>query len=133
VTLRFLLDTNIVVRWLAEPKKLSRQQMRILSEAVRRGEPVGLSGITLIEIAALRNEGRHRVEGNIRDIFLQIEANQIFCILPITIPIANDAGALSILRDPADRTIVATARVHGLRLLTSDLRIVESKLVSVVD
>jgi len=34
--------------------------------------------------------------------------------------------------DPADRIIVATARVHGLRLLTSDQRISKSKLVPVV-
>lgn len=133
MTLRFLLDTNIVVRWLAEPKKLSRQQMRVLGEVVRRGEPVALSGITLIEIATLRTEGRHRVEGSIESIFSQLETNPIFRILPITIPIAVDAGALSILRDPADRTIVATARVHRLRLLTSDQRIIASKLVSVID
>jgi PIN domain nuclease of toxin-antitoxin system len=36
------------------------------------------------------------------------------------------------LRDPADRTIVATARVRNLRLLTSDQRIIESNLVPVV-
>lgn len=133
MTLRFLLDTNIVVRWLAEPKKLSRQQMRVLGEVVRRGEAVALSGITLIEIATLRTEGRHRVEGNIESIFAQLETNPIFRILPITISIAEEAGALGILRDPADRTIVATARVHRLRLLTSDQRIIDSKLASVVE
>jgi predicted nucleic acid-binding protein len=34
---------------------------------------------------------------------------------------------------PADCIIVATARVHGLRLLTSDRRIIESSLVSTVE
>ena len=38
-----------------------------------------------------------------------------------------------VLRDPADRAIVATARIHRLRLVTSDQRIVESKLVPVVE
>jgi PIN domain nuclease of toxin-antitoxin system len=57
----------------------------------------------------------------------------MFRILPITIPIAAEAGRLSVLRDPADRAIVATARVHGLRLLTSDQRIIASKLVSFID
>ena len=33
------------------------------------------------------------------------------------------------LRDPGDRVIVATARVHHLRLLTADERIIESNLV----
>jgi PIN domain nuclease of toxin-antitoxin system len=36
------------------------------------------------------------------------------------------------LRDPADRAIVATARVHKLRLVTSDERIIESELVPVI-
>jgi len=35
-------------------------------------------------------------------------------------------------RDPADRLIAATARVHGLRLLTADERFRRSGLVSVV-
>jgi PIN domain nuclease of toxin-antitoxin system len=36
------------------------------------------------------------------------------------------------LRDPAVRAIISTARVHRLRLLTSDQRIIESNLVPVV-
>jgi PIN domain nuclease of toxin-antitoxin system len=127
------LDTNILVRWFAAPGRLSREQVRVIREAERRGEPLGLSATTLIEIAIMRREGRHRLEGNIDDIFEQLEVSPSFRVLPITIPIAIDAGALSILRDPADRTIVATARIHRLRLLTSDQRIIDSKLVSVIE
>lgn len=36
------------------------------------------------------------------------------------------------LRDPADRAIVATARVHRLKLITSDQRIIASGLVPVI-
>ena len=74
-----------------------------------------------------------KIAGRADQIFSVLETNPMFEILPITIPIAMDAGALMMLRDSADRTIVATARVHGLRLLTSDQRIIDSKLVSVVD
>ena len=42
---------------------------------------------------------------------------------------ANEGG----LPDAADRTIVAAARVRGLRLVTSDQRIIESGLVRVVE
>jgi len=131
--LRFLLDTNILVRWFAAPGKLSREQVRVIREAERSGAPLALSASTLIGVAILRREGRRRLEGNIDDIFEQLEVSPAFRVLPITIPIAIDAGALSILRDPADRTIVATARVHQLRLLTSDQRIIDSKLVSVIE
>lgn len=131
--MRFLLDTNVVVRWFAEPKRLSREQARVLRESERRGEMVGISATTLVEVAILMSEGRHRVSARLEDLFGDLEASPLFSVLPITIPIAIDAGALSALRDPADRTIVATARIHRLRLLTSDRRIIDSKLVSVIE
>jgi len=56
----------------------------------------------------------------------------VFQILPLTFQVASDAASLGTLRDPADRAIVATARIHRLRLVTSDQRIIESKLVPVV-
>jgi len=133
VTLRFLLDTHVLLRWLFDPKKLSREQTRVMREAERRGERVALSGSSLIEIAIWANEGRNRADVRVEDLFAELEFNPILQILPITIPIAVDAGAIGVLRDPADRTIVATARVHRLRLLTSDQRIVNSRLVSIID
>jgi PIN domain nuclease of toxin-antitoxin system len=63
-----------------------------------------------------------------------LESSPALKILPLTIEIAREAPPLSpVLRDPADCLIVATARVHGLRLLTSDQRIVNSKLAQIVD
>jgi hypothetical protein len=51
----------------------------------------------------------------------------------VDVDIAAEVAALSsALRDPADSAIVATARIHRLRLVTSDQRMIESKLVSVV-
>jgi PIN domain nuclease of toxin-antitoxin system len=57
---RLLLDSHVVVRWLTAPKKLSREQVRVLREAVRRREPVAVSAITLLEIAVLFGEGTTR-------------------------------------------------------------------------
>ena len=74
-----------------------------------------------------------KIADAIGGVFSELEANPMFRIVPITIPIAVEAGALNLLRDPGDRTIAATARLHGLRLLTSDQRIIDSKLVSVID
>jgi PIN domain nuclease of toxin-antitoxin system len=102
-----------------------------MREVERHGQAVALSAYSLVEIAMLAHGSRKM--GAVDGIFTELEANPMFRILPITIPIAVDAGALHQLRDPGDRTIAATARVHGLRLLTSDQRIIDSKLVSVVD
>jgi PIN domain nuclease of toxin-antitoxin system len=120
------------VRWLSSPKKLSSDQARVIREAERHRETVAISAFTLIEIAMLAPNPR-KITGHADHIFSILETNPLFQILPITISIAIDAGALMMLRDSADRTIVATARVHGLRLLTSDQRIIDSKLVSAID
>lgn len=131
MTPRFLLDTHVVVHWLSAPKKLSADQLRVMREAHRQGEAVALSAYSLVEMAMLA-QGSRKISG-VEHIFEELETTPMFSILPITIPIAIDARALSLLRDPADRTIVATARVHGLRLLTSDQRIISSELVSFID
>jgi PIN domain nuclease of toxin-antitoxin system len=122
-----------VVRWLAEPKRLSRDQARVLREAVRRGERVAISAVTLLEIAVLFGEGRTRSDTAAGELLREIDSNPVFQILPLTVEVAEEIAALgSALRDPADRAIVATARVHKLRLVSSDQRILESTLVQVV-
>ncbi len=132
MTPKFLLDTHVVVRWLSSPRKLSSDQIRVIREAVRQGEAVAVSAYSLVEIAMLAQRSRP-LAGTVRGILNEVEANPLFHLLPITFPIASDAADLALLRDPGDRIIAATARIHGLRLLTSDQRIIESKLVSVID
>jgi len=92
---RFLPDTHVIVRWLIDNRKLSREQIRVLQTALRRPDRVAVSAVSLVEIA-------------------------------------GETASLGNLRDPADRAIVATARVHRLTLVTSDQRIIESRLVPVV-
>jgi PIN domain nuclease of toxin-antitoxin system len=131
---RLLLDTHIVIRWLAEPQKLSRSQLRAVEHAASRSEPVAISDVTLLEIAVLLGEGSHRINSNIEDLFTELQDSPFFQILPLTYEIAAEVAAVGgSLRDPADRAIVATARVHRLKLVTSDQRIIESKLVAVVE
>ena len=130
---RDLLDTHILVRWLTEPKRLSRDQTRILHEVLRRKETVAISAITLLEVALLFDSGGLRIKISTDQLFEEIETNPVFRILPLTVDIAREVAQLGAsLRDPHDRAIVATARVHGLRLLTSDHRVLDSNLISTI-
>ena len=131
---RLLLDTHVLIRWMKESKKLSRQQVRALDDAERHAEPVTLSSMSLLEIAVLESQGRVKLKTSLQEFFEDLQTNPIFRVLPLTYEIAQEVAAMgSLLRDPADRAIVATARVHRLRLVTSDQRIIGSKLVSVID
>ena len=103
----------------------------MLETAVRRTEPVVLSAISLLEIAVLGSAGKLGLKVALEELFEDLQS-PVFQVVPLTCEVAAEVVLLGSLRDPADRAIVATARVERLRLVTSDQRIIESKLVSVV-
>jgi PIN domain nuclease of toxin-antitoxin system len=89
--------------------------------------------MSLLEVAVLSGRERLILRTSVGDFFDDLSANPAFRVLSLDYEVAREAALLSILRDPADRAIAATARVHRLRLVTSDQRIVESKVVEVVE
>ena len=89
--------------------------------------------MTLLELANLVGE-RGRIKGSADQLLREVELNSDFELLPLDFDVAREVAALGPgLRDPADRVIVATARVHGLRLVTSDQGIIKSELVRVIE
>lgn len=130
---RLLLDTHILVRWLADSSRLSGEQLRAIRNSIPYSELLAVSAMSVLEIAMLAIEGRLDIKVNLEDLFHQLDTNPIFHVMPITTAIASQAAAFLSLRDSADRVIVATARVHRLTLLTSDRRIIDSGLVTTVD
>jgi len=96
--------------------------------------PLGLSDISLWEIATLTELGRIALDRPLREWLEQASAPPLVRRVGISPAIASEVAALpeTFPRDPADRIIVATARLLGARLLTSDQRIIESKLVPVL-
>jgi PIN domain nuclease of toxin-antitoxin system len=87
--------------------------------------------MSLLEIAVLTSETKPRLNASLNELFDQLQS-PVFLVLPLTYEVATEAASLGNLRDPADRAIVATARAHRLTLLTSDQRIIQSKLVAVI-
>ena len=134
MTPRFLLDTNALIRRFTDPRKLSSEQNRILDLLESQNHPLNISAITLFELALMKDTGTHRIKGGVAPLLRSLDQNPRCEILPLTTAIAIEIAALGdSLRDPADRAIVATARVHGLRLMTADERIIGSRLVPVVE
>lgn len=127
-----LLDTHIILHWIVGSRDLSRNQTRAIDSASQRGEPLGLSAASLLEIAILIDLGRVKIDGPV-DEFLQTLEVSPYRVFPLTADIAAEAGGFRMLKDLFDRAIAATARVHGLRLVTSDQRILDSHLVSTIE
>jgi PIN domain nuclease of toxin-antitoxin system len=130
---RHIADTHVVVRWLVDDRKLSREHVRVLERCERTGERVAMSAISLWEIAKLVERGRLELRQSLDESLGHIEASALFEVLPLTSRIAIESTRLGRVfpTDPVDQIIAATARCHGLVLLTSDERIIESGAVSV--
>ena len=129
--MKYLLDTHVVVRWYLDSPKLSKVHRRILRDAERQDTRIGLSAISLWEIAKLVETRRLRLTVSIDDCLASIETNPLIEVLPLTANIAAESVRLGMKapRDPADQLIIATARCHGTALLTQDELIVESELI----
>lgn len=128
--MKYLLDTHILLRWVENGPHLSREQRRALRR-VTPEEPVLVSDITLWEIACLVELGRIRLRLPLRDWLDHAVAPPLVERVGISPAIAAEVAALptTLHRDPADRILIATARVHGAILVTQDQRILGSDLV----
>jgi PIN domain nuclease of toxin-antitoxin system len=85
----------------------------------------------LFEVAMLVEKKRVRLKGTLQGFLEGIESR--LAVLPMDSRIAADAVTLELPEgDPFDRLIVATARRHGLELLSRDKTISKSGLVNVV-
>ena len=128
-----LLDTHVLLRWFDGGAKLSGQQARVICRAAAE-DPLRVSEITLWEIATLHELGRIRLRFPLRDWLEQATAPPLVERIGISPPIASEVASLpkTFHRDPADRILVATARVLGATLLTSDDRIIDARLVPTI-
>lgn len=120
-----LLDTHVLVRWLISPEALTPAQAGAISEMEQRAAPLSISAITLWEIAQLVSRGRIRIHTALPAWLRDLEYHPLMDVRPLTAEVAAEGAALDddFPKDPADRIIVATARVHRIRLATSDDRI----------
>ena len=127
------LDTHAWVWWVTEDPRLP-PKIAAGIQRTARSEGVWLSAISIWEVANLHERGRVRFDQPLRDWLEQATAPPLVTRMRISPSVAAEVAALppSFHRDPADRIIVATARVLGADLLTNDTRIIESGVVPTI-
>jgi PIN domain nuclease of toxin-antitoxin system len=123
--LSLLLDTHILIWWRSDPQRLSKPQSAALSSLERSRLPAAISAITLWEVAKMIERGRAEITVPLEDWLAEIESHPLLTVVPLSAKIVAESVRLGddFHRDPADQIIVATARCHGLKLLTADERI----------
>ena len=114
--MRLLLDTHVLLWWLADSPALPERSRSL----IRRSSPVYVSAATVWEISIKQALGKLEAP---HDLEQALEAGR-FEPLPITVAHAVAAGRLPRHHeDPFDRMLVAQAQAESLTLLTHDERL----------
>lgn len=124
-----VLDTHAWIWWTSAPTKLGRKaQYRIRKEG-----RIGIPAIACWEFSMLVERGRITLDRPPLEWVEQALAQPKAELIPLTPAIAVTSTQLGAFHgDPADRMIVATAVVHGTKLISQDKKIADCPLVETV-
>jgi PIN domain nuclease of toxin-antitoxin system len=119
-----LLDTCACL-WLTHGDPIQQTSRRAIREAQAGHAGVYVSAITAWEVATLVSKGRYRLYVSPQVWFARLLALAGVRLAPLTPDILIESAFLpgEPPKDPVDRMIVATARQHGLMLITRDRKL----------
>ena len=121
-----LLDTHVWLWLVAGSSEVSAEGRHMIDRAVAAGA-LRIAAISLWEIALLASRGRIVLGKSVGLWLEEALADPGPAIDPLSPQVAIEASSLpeTFHRDPADRLIVATARVANATLMTRDRRILD--------
>ena len=116
--LNLLLDTHILIWWLADDPRLSNRAR----EAIEKCDSAWVSAVSAWEIEEKRSRRLLDAPDDLEEVLPRYALNT----LTLTLHHATVAGRLPRNHgDPFDRMLVAQAQVEGLTVLTVDKRMAE--------
>jgi PIN domain nuclease of toxin-antitoxin system len=118
--MHYLLDTAVLVWALDDPEHLPAPCRKVLLDG--SNHPLGLSAVSLWEIAHGEASGRFRLNRPLADWIAAATRFPFVSVVAIGEREAVEAARLpgNFQGDFADRVIVATARIHGLTVLSAE-------------
>ena len=129
----YVTDTHPLVFWASDRKRrLGKRAQRIFEEVEQGKHSVIMPIAVLEEAAGLVEKKVIRLAVPFRRWAAELDRSANFQVQPYTIEILLESVALTAIRDPADRAIVATARHLRCPLITADEIIQDGKWVDTV-
>ncbi|MBI2570664.1 MAG: type II toxin-antitoxin system VapC family toxin [Candidatus Schekmanbacteria bacterium] len=118
----WLLDTHVWLWSQLEPERLGEGTRALLMD---QSQPLVVATISTLEIARLVARGQVTLRVPVGEWVRRSTELLALRTLELSHEVAIEAYALldAFHRDPADRILVATSRIHGLTLVTADERI----------
>jgi PIN domain nuclease of toxin-antitoxin system len=127
-----LIDTHIWVWWTHDDTRLRHDHLKILNSP--NAFDIGVSVVSCWEVAQLVQRGTLKLQVDIQAWMHAALAPKCIELLPLTPEIAIESTRLpgNFHCDPADRFLVATARLMDRHLMTADRQILDYEHVNTV-
>jgi PIN domain nuclease of toxin-antitoxin system len=119
-----LLDTCAIIFIARSPTRLSAEARRAVTDA---GNTVFVSVVSVGELACLSDRKRIILPGHWKTWFRGCADAQGWNVVPLSVEVMEEAYSLPdpIHRDPVDRVLIATARLEGMTVVTTDRLILD--------
>jgi predicted nucleic acid-binding protein len=126
---QYLLDTNAIIRHFTKISKLGRNAKRIISEAEKNQHHLFVSIISLMEIMYLSE--KNRIPLTLDEIINALNSKQCYSIIEFGIDILREAEKVQFY-ELHDRLILATAKILGTPIISSDEKFEEVEDIEVI-
>jgi PIN domain nuclease of toxin-antitoxin system len=128
-----VLDTHIWIWWASENPKLKAEYSELIRSMQIDG--IGVSAISCWEVSMLHSKNRLHLDQPVLQWIENALSRPYTILLPLSPRIAVESNTLvsDDLTDPADRLIVATAKVYDCPLATFDNKIRRYSDVQLLD
>lgn len=129
-----VLDTHIVIWWTSGDSALSDNAKSRIEAAIESNEQVLVSSITAWEVSMLVSKGRLNLVMDIDTWIKTVSEIEGVSFVPVDNKVAIESTRLpsEFHKDPADRMIVALARVLSATLVTADEKILKYQHVKTI-
>jgi len=123
--MKYLLDTCVLIKLLDSPEEISVAAISAMK--MDDSATMGVASISLWEIARKESLGNLKLSMPADDWLKEIVSNSALSVMRLSNQVAWESCHLpgEFHRDPADRIIVATARIMKVILVTSDRRVLQ--------
>ncbi len=128
--MKILLDTHTWFWAVSEPERLSSKALKTITET----EPGdrGIAAISIWEFVMMVTREKVQINTTLDQWFERAISDTGIKVYRLSPQVAIESCSLpgKFHKDPADRLIAATARVHGLTLVTKDAKVIEYEHVT---
>ena len=128
-----LLDTHVWLWWVHDPDRIKSEARRLL-EAEESRNGLLVSAVSFWEIALKTSIGKLELPMDVKSWLAKAQAYPGMRVIPLSAEAAVESTLLpgTFHNDPADRFLVAQARIRGVPLATADGKILPYPFVETI-